>query len=238
MVALKAVALEHFHAGRLLEALQPLQEIIERYDPTTHRNSAEEYGHDTLVAALCYQSWALSLSDFLIGPSRQPVAALKWATDLCHPNTKGYAYHHGSLILSLLLRNVSAVQQWARETIEHGDRLRLNHWSDDARISQGWALAQLGRKRAATGKIEEGIALRQARGSASNRFDGLWLTVAAEGQLHAGRWEAASAALSEAFEKSKRTHDLPWVANLHCARSHISLHGPLQSRELAEQRSS
>ena len=84
------------------------------------------------------------------------------------------------------------------------------------------------------GKIEEGIALRQARGSASNRFDGLWLSVAAEGQLHAGRWEAASATLSEAFEKSKRTHDLPWVANLHCARSHISLHGPLQSRELAE----
>ena len=59
LVALRIVALERLNSARFRDALACADEIVENYDPVTHRDLALRYGHDALVAASTYRSWSL-----------------------------------------------------------------------------------------------------------------------------------------------------------------------------------
>jgi predicted ATPase len=193
--------------------------------------SAVQYGHDTRVAALSYKSWALCQLGFADQANQARLGALKWAAELNHANTTGYAHFQGGLVSDVLQRRVQRTIDGARQAIRICDELALPLWRGSSRLVLGWALAHCGRRELSLTEIAAGIDHLHTR---QGLLVVLMLGVAAEAQALIGDWAGAIVSIQEAFEVFDPGRDSAWIADLHRIRAFIWLRGQLSARDQAE----
>ena len=221
LVALRLVAVGHFHAGRYRETLACADDILEHYDPVLHRDLTHRYGHDARISGFVYRSWSLWHLGYPDRSLETVDATLAWARERDHANTTGFALVWGVTIANALMRRGPEVVAAARLVLPLCDKLTLPFWSSFARAFLGWGLARQGIFDEALSEIDAGIAGLRATGT--RRWLSLLYGLKAEARALAGQSEEADAALADAFRELEDTGDLVCALHLHCVAGHLRL---------------
>ena len=232
LVALRTLALERFHSGQLTRMLEIVEQILERYDRTKHRDLALRYGHDPRMATLCYKAWSLCYLGFPEQADTAARSAIEWALELNHGNTTAMAYCWGGMIFNAMQRQSRRVEELAHQALPVTDAFSLPLWHGWSRAFLGWSLAQRGEISGGIREIEAGLAESQETGA--GRLRPLILGLLAEAELLKGDHGAAEVTIAEALQESNRQKDVGWEAELHRIRAQTMLHSSVARTDLAE----
>ncbi len=223
LVALRVEALERLNSARFRDVLACADEIVENYDPVTHRDLALRYGHDALVAANMYRSWSL----YYLGYADQAIdamdATVAWALERDHGNTTGYAMGWGGVITNVLMRRIPETVAAARRALPVCTELATPLWYNYARVFLGWGLAHQGDFDDGLSEIDVGIA--ELSTIKSQRWFAHLHALKAEAHMLAGQPEESKTAMAAAFAYFEKDNDLPIEAELHRLAGWLMLAG-------------
>jgi class 3 adenylate cyclase/tetratricopeptide (TPR) repeat protein len=219
-VALRTLALEHFHEGQYETSLQLLEEALSLYDPIVHRDFGLRYGHDPRTGALNYKAWNLWYLGFQDQARVTAEQSLNWAREIGHQNTIGFALCLGVTLTSIWSRDVARVEACTAESLRLAKDKSLALWKAYGRIHLGWALTERGHPDALA-EIEAG--LDEARRIKAGRYEAFHLGLAADARSRAGQHDAARAMIAAAFAAQARSRDMPFLPDLHRLRAAIAL---------------
>lgn len=231
LIGLRMLALEKFHAGRYREALALTDRSIASYRPEEHSDLKMRFGHDPRVAAGHYRGWCLWHLGRPDEAAAQMETSLAWAREVDHVNTTGLALCYGVTLTTLWLRRPERAEEAAREAIRVAEEMSLALWHAWGLLHLGAALHRQGRVEGLK-TIEAGIAETRQVGAA--RFNPLHFSFAAEAYSHAGRHDAAAAAMVQAFGALAQSRDVALASDVHRVRAAIVLSADAGAQEAAE----
>ena len=230
LIGLRMLALEKFHAGHYREALALTDRSIASYRPEEHSELKMRFGGDPRVAAGYYRGWCLWHLGRPDEAAAQMETSLAWARQINHVNTTGLALCCGSLT-TLWLRRPEQAEEAAREAIRVAEEMSLALWHARGLLHLGAALHRQGLVEGLK-TIEAGIAEFRQVGAA--RFNPLHFSFAAEAYSHAGRHDAAAAAMVQAFDALAQSQDVALASDVHRVRAAIALSADAGGQEAAE----
>jgi hypothetical protein len=217
LIGLRMLGLERFYEGRFEESLVLVQRGLDSYDPVTHKDLANRYGHDPRAASANYKAWNL----WHLGLPNQAAETfddnLRWARQFKHANTTGLVLCMGTMT-NIWLRRVQHVEKAACEAIRLAEEMTLPLWHAWSGIHLGWAMSQ---NDAALGLTEIEAGLREASEIGAGRYEPFHLGIAAEACARAGWKDEAERRISEAFTALSRGHHDAFAAELYRIRAAI-----------------
>jgi tetratricopeptide (TPR) repeat protein len=221
LVAWRMFALDRFHSGDLHGAKELLERILAQYDPDEHQGLALQFGHDPRGAPLCYLAWALWHLGYPDQAARTTEAAVAWAHELTHVNSKGITLCWGGTLPNLLLRRPSVAETHAREVIRLSEEHRMLLWHAYGRAYLGWAQVEQGD---AVGGLEAiGSGIEDLRRTGTRRLLPSLLCAKAQAEARAGRRKTAFDTMADAFDEFESTGDLAWQPELLRVRADLLL---------------
>ena len=155
--------------------------------------------------------------------------SLRWARQVDHANTTGYAFC--GHLTNFWLRRPDRVERAAREALRLAEGSSLALWHAWALIHLGWALSQQG---TAPGLDEIEAGLREARQIGAGRFEPFHLSLAADAYDRAGRYDEARTSIANAFAALAHCGDLAFAAELYRMRAVLLLRVGAGGRDAAE----
>jgi predicted ATPase len=223
LIGTRMEALDRFHSGELIAARALLGTILTRYDPLQHRALALQFGHDARAASLSYLTWTLWCLGYPEQAAATSEAAIAWAKELNHANSKGIALCWGGALATVLLRWPEAAEIRAVEVLTFCNEARLPLWGAYARVYLGWARVEQNDLKG--GLAEMAAGLTDLRGTGSRRFLPLMLAWTAEAEAKAGLLKKAVRTIAEAFAALDATGDIVWMAELRRMRADLLSRG-------------
>jgi class 3 adenylate cyclase/predicted ATPase len=221
LVAWRMFALDLFHSGDLRRAKELLERLLAEHDHDRHHGLAVQYGHDPRGAPLAYLAWTLWHLGYPEQAANTSEAAVAWARELSHVNSKGITLCWGGILPDLLLRQPRSAETMAREVIRLSDEHRMLLWHAYARAYLGWAQLEQGDAAAGLEAIAGGI--EDLRRTGTRRFVPSLLCARARAEAQAGPGGAALATIAEAFAELEATGDFAWKPELHRVRAALLL---------------
>jgi len=231
LVGTRMRALELYHQGRFKESLELVRIALEAYDPLIHRDLRLTYAHDPRVAAASIAAWNLWHLGLPDQAAQTAEESLRWARQVDHANTTGYALCYGVAVVNIWLRRQSHVEDAAIEALRLAEDLSLPIWHAWGRIQLGWALSQ---KEATRGLEEIEAGLSEARQLGFGRNAPLNLSFAAEAYSRVGRTDEARESITQAFIALENGQDQALAAELHRVRAMLTLHADASDSAAAE----
>src|SRR6516162_9577141 len=197
-VAHRILGTTYVTMGEFADGLHHLKQARALYDAKYHADYRRQYGPDIGAAALCYLSWALWHRGHFDQASKAATKAMEFAEKLSHPQTLVYTICHAHGFMDIFGRRCAEMQSSASRVIsickENGFSPR---WASLGRILDGWAAI-------CGGHVDRGMELlREALAGWQKAEARLWLPLflilAAEGHVKAGRDEAGLEAVERAL---------------------------------------
>jgi class 3 adenylate cyclase/predicted ATPase len=215
--------------GEFVTARECFEQGVLLYDPQLHNPNIFLYGFDPKVGCLFFAAWALCH----LGYPKQSLSklhqALALAQELSHPFTTA-----GVLSVALwvhqLLRNEKEAQEQAEILISLCNEQGFTLFMAWGTISQGWALAEQGKKGEGIVRMNQGLASHQATGAAMNQTR--YLALLAEAYGKQGQTEEGLSALAEALKFVHKTGERNYEAELYRLKGELTLQ---QSKASLEQ---
>jgi predicted ATPase len=202
-VAHRIIGTTYVTMGEFVTGLHHLKQARALYDPEHHAGYRHQYGPDIGAAALCYLSWALWHLGHFDQASEAATEAMKLAEKLSHPQTLVYTICHARAFMDIFRRRRQDIQSYASRVIsicnENGFSPR---WASWGRILDGWAAICGGDVDRGTAVLQKAVAGWQKEGA---RWMPMFLILEAEGQVKAGRAEAALQAIEQALAACEDT---------------------------------
>jgi predicted ATPase/class 3 adenylate cyclase len=216
-----------FSLGELTLAQDHYQRGIAIYDPQQHAHHASLYGgHDPGVCGLRHAAqmlWLLGYPDQALQRSQD---ALALAQKLSQPSTLSFALYASAWVHQHRGER-EAVHERIETTIALATEQGLTRWLVQARILQGWLLAEQGRG-------PEGI-LQMRQGSASTiRERPHCVAVLAEACRKEGQTEDGVAMVIEELARVHQTGERYYEAELHRVKGELLLMQTVGNEEQAE----
>jgi TOMM system kinase/cyclase fusion protein len=231
LAALKAImGHRSYSKGDLDNAVVLLNEAIDLYDETSHRDHAIKYGHDTQVFALSTLSLVLTLMGRIGEAKEVSHKAINWAAELNSAQSTAMAlayqlgiYHYLGDAEELVVR--------ADQLIDYAERFDVPNWLLPAQLLGGWAK---GNREAAEG----GVQILDALGV--GQFASYWHFPLAQLEFEQGLYDQAMARLSKYIVQSLAVQEpfyLPELFRLRALcrlkRDSVDMRGALEDFENA-----
>jgi predicted ATPase len=201
-VAQRILGTTYVMMGEFADGLHHLKQAQALYDSDRHAD--HQYGQDIGAAALCYLSWALWHLGHFDQASKAATKAMEFAEKLSHPQTLVYTICHAHGFMDIFGRRCADMQSSASRVIsickENGFSPR---WASLGHILDGWAAICGGHGDRGMELLREALAGWQK--AEARLWLPMFLILAAEGHLKAGRAEAALQAIEQAFATSEDT---------------------------------
>jgi tetratricopeptide (TPR) repeat protein len=137
----------------------------------------------------------------------------------------------GAALTNYWLRRPDRVEDAAREAVRMAEEMSLALWHAWGLIHLGAALCRQGKDTGLT-EIEAGFDETKRIGAA--RYDPLHHSFAAEAYAHAGRHDAAAAAIAQAFGALAQSEDVALASDLHRVRAAVALRADAGTWDIAE----
>lgn len=217
IVGYRMLGLERFYEGRFEESSVLIDQSLELYSPTAHRDLAERFGHDPRAAAANYKAWNLWHLGYPEQAARTLAANLQWAHEFKHHNTTGLVLCMGTMT-NIWLRQPRLVEQAAREVIQLAEDMQLALWHAWGRMHLGWALSQ-DAPHEGLDEMEGGV--QEATEIGAGRYEPFHLGLLAEAYARAGKQAAAKQAIARAFASLEAGHHEAFGSELYRTRARI-----------------
>jgi serine phosphatase RsbU (regulator of sigma subunit) len=232
MEALLLQGLTRHYRGDFARAHESCARALADYDDRARTAYwAARTGEDSGVAHRCY----LALASWHLGTPERALALSREARDLArslhHPFSLEYALHHSGWLHQHLRLGAQAQAAGDEETRIAGDQGFLFWHASGTLFSAAGLLLR--------GHLEEGLQLLQ-KGLEAYRATGAglglpyYLSLLAEAQTEAGRYEEARRTFEEAFELVEKNDERSQEAELHRLRGELHL-AETQDEAAAEQ---
>jgi DNA-binding response OmpR family regulator/class 3 adenylate cyclase/predicted ATPase len=196
-VAHRILGTTYVTMGEFASGLHHLKQARALYDPEHHADYRHQYGQDIGAAALCYLSWALWHLGHFDQASEVATEAMKLAEKLPHPHTLVYTICHARGFMDLFRGRCEDIQSHANLVVSICDESGFSHWRNYGRILDGWAAICGGDVDRGTEVLRKAVAGWQKGGA--RLWMPMFLILEAEGQIKAGRAEAALQAIEQAL---------------------------------------
>jgi class 3 adenylate cyclase/predicted ATPase len=220
LAAERAVGNSEFNLGRFTSARRHLERALDLYDPARHRELALDYAYDQRVVArdlLTGSLFALGYPEQAGAQIRQAVAeaeALNHRASLAHALSFHCFFHLWCDDAPTVLASATTVRRLANAQA-------LPFWLGKATVLMGWAIGREGSPEAGAAEIRRGLDAFQAIGT--RVFRPYFVALLAETEARAGRYDEASARLTEALREVEETGDRWCDAELHRLQAELTL---------------
>jgi predicted ATPase len=206
--------------GEFVTARECFEQGVLLYDPQLHNPNIFLYGFDPKVGCLFFAAWALCHLGYPEQSLSKLHQALALAQELSHPFTTA-----GVLSVALwvhqLLRNEKEAQEQAEILISLCNEQGFTLFMAWGTISQGWALAEQGKKGEGIVQMRQGLAATRATGA--NIAGSTYLILLAEAYGKVGQAEEGLALLAEALTRVDKTGQRNFVAELYRLKGELTL---------------
>jgi len=191
-----------FWAGQLEASRRHLETAEKFYDPGRSEEEAYRFGQDTLVGALCYQSFVYCFQGLFDRALEVSDRSIAFARELRHPFSIGWTLPFRAT-LECFLGNFAQAREWGEQAVRFCQEQAYPFWISAALSALGRSLAELGDVETGIARLREGISTSRLIGS--RVVEPLFEAQLAEGLLRAGDAAAAlaqaEAALAQAREQ-------------------------------------
>jgi hypothetical protein len=218
LVATRMLAIDRLVSGDLPEARRLFEIILAGYDPA-EKGLAQPFGLDARAACLTYQAWVLWALGYPEQGARAGEAAIAWAEELTHANSKGNPLCWGGAMVELLLRRPVLAETKAREAIRFCDEARLPFWGAYGRVFLGIAMVEQGGGEAGLSELRRGLDALAATGARG--LEPLLLAWTAQAEAKAGFQEDGARTIERALASVSETDQAIWIAELHRIRASL-----------------
>ena len=167
------------HLGALDPAREHLAYIIGFYDPEQHHTMAFVHGQDPGVSALAWMSWTLWLLGYPDQAIERSKEALKLASALDHPFTRGFAWNIAGSLFHQLRRENRAAQEQNQAMLRLSAEQGFPFLQLLGTVLQGWTQASGGQVAEGKAQMRQGLDTLQAIGTRMIRSHLLALLVEA-----------------------------------------------------------
>jgi class 3 adenylate cyclase/tetratricopeptide (TPR) repeat protein len=189
-----ALANIDYHQGNVVQAIERMDRCLAVYRPEFHRPGAVQ---DPGVMCLCYSAWAYWERGDAAEAASRATRVIELAHHLGHRFSLGEAYGFAASV-HLFRREHERALELAEKAVDVCEEDGFTVWLAHACIMKGQALAQLGQLDVGLREMERGYQLWVRTGAVVTRP--FYRTLQAEGELMAGRPEAALILLQEALD--------------------------------------
>lgn len=211
-----------FMLGEFLQARLHLEQALALYDPGLHRALRFVYAHDSKVVSAMYLAW----TDYVLGYSQRAArlcrVTLAEARKLGHPHSFAYALD-SACYFHQLARDRQEVKRHSSALLSLSVQQDFAFWRAQAEMYRGWALADGDDTGVGMVALRAGIAQHQGIGSEISVP--YHLAMLAEMQSKTGDTDAALASLAEAVERTERSSERWFEAELHRRHAEVALRG-------------
>ena len=221
--------LTFFHLGRMGEAHDALERVVEIYDPKLVPPGTGY--QDPGVLSIGYQALALCYLGYPDRAVAKGAEAVKLARDLNDPFSLAFALHFYSAVHQCR-REPAITMALSKETIAVSREYKFPLWVAQGMIWHGWALTESGDVENGTGELLEGISAYVATGAQLGIT--YWIGFLAEAHLKADRVRQAVELLDEAPAVMARGGEGIWGTEIWRLRGEALLR--LTDRPAAEAR--
>jgi predicted ATPase len=213
LMAHRATGIVLYQLGKLGLARKELEQALALYDPERDRSLAARYITDPCASALALLASIAWISGFPDRAAKMQTQALNCAAELNHVNTIGFVHFLAGAALEQLFGNAAAVlthtQTLNALATEHG----VLAWRSSGIIFEGWALSTTGGPESGISLMRKGIAGVDAKNLTF--LVPLFTSLLAQVRGRAGDFQAALALCIDARERSQRSEQFIWEAELH-----------------------
>jgi tetratricopeptide (TPR) repeat protein len=155
----------NFFMGECAAAEKHAEDAIELYDPERNHGLTYQYsGHDPGVCSQCVAGLAAWQRGALARAEERCRGGLALAERLSHPLTTALAYWAMSC-LAIFNRQPEVALEWAHKEIAVCDEYLLPLLRSQGQFQAGWALAQIGDRKAGVIQMERGVEAIRATGA-------------------------------------------------------------------------
>jgi tetratricopeptide (TPR) repeat protein/class 3 adenylate cyclase len=189
-----------FWAGRLEESRQHLEAAEKFYDPERPEDEAYRFGQDTLVGALCYQSFVFCFQGLFDRALEVSDRSISFARQLRHPFSIGWTLPFRAT-LECFLGNFAAGRDWGEQAVRFCEEQAYPFWSSAALSALGRSLAELGDVESGIARLREGVT--RSRQIGSRVIEPLFQGLLAEALLRSGDAASALAQVDSALEQAR-----------------------------------
>ncbi len=213
LMAHRGTGIVLYQLGKLGLARKELEQSLALYDPERDRSLAARYITDPFASALALLASVAWISGFPDRAAKMQIRALSCATELNHVNTIGFVHFLAGAALEQLFGNAAAVlthtQTLNALATEHG----VLAWRSSGIIFEGWALSWTSGPESGISLMQKGIADVDAKNLTF--LVPLFTSLLAQVRGRAGDFQSALALCIDARERSQRSEQYIWEAELH-----------------------
>lgn len=213
LMAHRGTGIVLYQLGKFALARKELEQSLALYDPERDRSLAARYITDPFASASALLALVEWISGFPDRAARMQAQALSYAAALNHVNTSGFAHFLAGAALEQLFGNTAAVlthtQALSALATEHG----VLAWRSSGIIFEGWALSLTGGPESGISLMQKGIADVDAKNLTF--LVPLFTSLLARVRGRAGDFRSAVALCIDARERSQRSEQYIWEAELH-----------------------
>lgn len=224
--------LTRFYRGNFAEASEHCRQGLALYDADRCVVWSRYTGQNSGATLRCYLGlslWCLGYPDQAI---RIATDAVKLASDLAHPYTKCFAYHHLAW-LQIFLRLGKEAQSTAATEISIADEQGFPFWKATGTLGLAGALVLQGKAAAALDEARQGLVWFNATGAHLSLAH--YLGYMADAQTHLGRHTDALRSIDDAIVSAQKNHNEFYLAELYRLKGEILLKLSLDHQAAASQ---
>ncbi|MEH2553157.1 putative ATPase/class 3 adenylate cyclase/DNA-binding SARP family transcriptional activator [Bradyrhizobium algeriense] len=213
LMAHRGTGIVLYQLGKFGLARKELEQSLALYDPKRDRFLAARYLTDPFASASALLASIAWISGFPDRAAKMQIQALSYAAELNHVNTIGFVHFLAGAALEQLFGNVAAVlthtQTLSALATEHG----VLAWRSSGIIFEGWALSLTSGPESGISLMQKGIADVDAKNLTF--LVPLFTSLLAQVRGRAGDFQSALALCIDARERSQRSEQYIWEAELH-----------------------
>ena len=219
-VAHRSLAAAYNGMGRFQDALDHASKAVGLYDPTAHRGSAIQYGHDIGVAALTHLGFAQWFLGDAAGFECASARSKALAHEIGHANTIGYA-EMAATFVRLSARDSAKAKTSASRLVKFSVAHGLHLWGALGQCMMGGALIDLGRIAEGLAGVETGLAALERAGE--RMWQSAFLCLRAKGLSRTARHREAFDVANLALQASETSQERWWEPEILRVRAETSL---------------
>jgi class 3 adenylate cyclase/predicted ATPase len=216
----RALGMTKVYSGSFAASRDHLQRGLSLYDPDLHSSLMEAHGTEPGIVCLAYLGFVMWFLGFPDRARECSDHALRNAERTRHPFTLAFALAFRAYLCQHL-RDVEGTRMYADRTMAISSEHGFLHWTHQARMLEGWALAELGQIDAGLNQIRAGLDAYEAMES---QLASPWFrSLLANAYVKAGRPDAALRALDDALAMTERTGERFFLAEIYRLLGEIML---------------
>jgi len=207
--------------GQFAAARNDFEKLLALYQPKQHSPLAYLYGQDPKAAGASMLGWNLWHLGYPDQAVRVSEAAVAYARDLKHANTRGYAEIFGAARVQLFRRDREGVDLYADSMLGFYEEHQLVFWLGFVKTLQGWSLIEQQQHEEAINVIQEGLRAHEEMGTAM--FKPHTFAILAQAYAGCGRIDDSLQLLNDGMSIAERTSE-SWIrAELHRLKGEMVL---------------